>query len=398
MFWRISMEKNILKEIENSRQGLIQLRREFHQIPELGFEELKTSKKIAGFLTELGLQVESGIAKTGVVGLLEGKQSRKTILYRADIDGLPIQEENKIGYCSKHPGVMHACGHDAHISMALITAKILSTFKNKLAGSVKFCFQPAEETVDGAKKMIEYGVLDNPKVDAAFGFHVWNFLPAGKIGWRSGSIMAASNQLDVQIFGKESHGAMPHEGKDSIVTAATFIQQIQNIVSRKLPPGEKAVISFGKIYGGAARNIIAREVKLEGTIRTFQKETSQKINTEICQIAKGLEISERVKIKISNIETAPAVINDGNLTTLVVASAENIVGKENVICIDPLFGSEDISEFFEKVPGCYIFIGSKRTDGKIFASHHNPKFNIDEKCLIIGVKIAVNFILRYFDE
>lgn len=392
------MNEEIIRAIENQQQSLIELRRQFHQIPELGFQERKTSRKIEDYLNEMGLTVTSGVADTGVVALLTGQQAKRTILYRADIDGLPIQEENNVPYRSQHPGIMHACGHDAHIAMALMTAKILANFKDQLKGNVKFVFQPAEEIVDGAKKMIEAGVLKNPPVDAAIGFHVWNDIPAGKIGIKTGPVMATVNHLNVIITGNIGHGAMPYQGRDSIVAAADFIQQVQNIITRKLDPRKNVVISFGKINGGYVRNTVGGTVKLEGTIRTFDKVVIKKIDGELRKIAEALAIIHGVEIKVQNRETATAVVNDPNMTDLARKAAEQIVGGENIIEIEPLMGSEDMSEFLNKVPGCYLLIGSGNEAGKFTPPHHNSKFDINEKCLGIGVRMAVSLIWLFLNE
>jgi len=337
---------------------LIALRREFHKIPELGFEEFKTAHKIAAYLERLGLSVSSGLAGTGVVALLKGGRAGKTVMYRADMDALPIEEANDADYRSLHPGKMHACGHDAHVSMALMTAKILKRVQNQLSGNIKFVFQPAEETVNGAKKMIQAGVLDAPKVAMAFGFHVWNHLPVGKIGYRYGPVMAASNQLDVLINGKQCHGAMPNEGNDTIVAAAQFIQQAQAIVSRRLKPTDSAVISFGKINGGYARNILPATVALEGIVRTFTSTVDQVIDRELRNIAAGIEKSSGVKIELSNMRTAPAVVNDPEITALAKASAERIVGADNLVEAEPSLGSEDMAYFLKKVPGCFLSLAA----------------------------------------
>ncbi len=389
------MHEEILKKVEENKSELIALRRNFHQIPELGFSEIKTSAAIADYLKKLGLSVQTGVAKTGVVALLEGGKPGPTILYRADMDALPIEEKNQISYCSRHPGRMHACGHDAHIAMALMTAKILAENRDQLSGKVKFVFQPAEETVDGAKKMIAAGALENPSPDAAFGMHVWNRLPVGKVVAQPGPLMAASEKFDVSISGKLTHGAMPEGGADSIVAASAFIQQIQTVVSRRLDPREKAVVSIGTIHGGQARNTVGGNVELKGTIRTFSKEVAALINSEIRKVAAGVEVGFGVKVEISIEETSPAVINDVAISKIARKSAEDVVGKENVVDYEPQMGSEDMSEFLNRIPGCFLFIGSQNEKIGKAAPHHNPHFDIDEESLVIGTKIALNFILNY---
>ncbi|NOZ61395.1 MAG: amidohydrolase [Calditrichaeota bacterium] len=388
----------LFEKINKNKSELIQLRRKFHQIPELGFSEKKTSAAIAAYLKELGISPQTGVGKTGVVGLLPGANPGATILYRADMDGLPIEEKNQVPYHSRHAGMMHACGHDGHIAMALLAAKILSEMKEQFSGTIKFVFQPAEETVDGAKQMIAAGVLENPAPEVAIGMHVWNRLPVGTVVAQSGPLMAASNRLDVKISGKLSHGAMPESGADSIVAASHFIQQIQTIVSRRLDPREKAVVSIGQIHGGQARNTIGGVVELAGTIRTFSQEIAGLIQTEILKIISGIERSFDVKIEISNVETSPAVVNDPRVTELVRRSAANVVGKENLVDYEPQMGSEDVSEFLNRVPGCFFFVGSQNDETGKIAPHHNPYFDIDEESLAIGVKIVVDFILSYLQK
>ena len=385
----------LFEKIDQNKSELIQLRRRFHQMPELGFSEIKTSSAIASYLRNLGLTVQTGVAKTGVVALLSGEKTGPTILYRADMDALPMEEKNDVPYRSQNPGVMHACGHDGHIAMALFAAKILTEMREELSGTIKFVFQPAEETVDGAKEMIAAGVLENPKPDIALGMHVWNRLPVGTVVVQSGALMAASNLLDVKINGKLAHGAMPESGADSIVAASHFIQQIQTIVSRRLDPREKAVVSIGQIQGGQARNTIGGEVTLSGTIRTFSRETAEIIQSEILRIAEGIERSFDVKIEVTNAETSPAVVNDAVVTELVRRSAEKVVSKENVVDYEPQMGAEDVSEFLNRVPGCFFFIGSNNEKTGKVAPHHNPFFDFDEESLVIGVKIVCDFILSY---
>ncbi len=388
----------IFKIIDKEEQNLIKLRREFHQIPETGFQEFKTSDKIIQFLKRIGVDDIQPVAGTGVIGVLKGRSDQKTILYRADIDGLPIEEENDVTYRSQHPGKMHACGHDAHIAMALVTCSMLSRFKDKLNGNVKFVFQPAEETVDGAKKVIEAGALENPKVDAAIGFHVWNNLQIGKISIQQGPIMAASNHLNINIMGKEAHGAKPHEGIDPILAAAQLIQQLHSIVHRKISIDDKFVISIGKISGGTARNIIAKQVDLQGIIRTFDSATRSRIEREIKNTGHGLEKSHGVKVNIDNMETVPALVNDEKMVNYAKKSAQKFIDPENIVAIEKQFGSEDVALFFQKVPGCYIILGSGNTATGLNQPHHNSKFDIDERCLITGVKIAVDMILSFLTQ
>jgi len=392
---------NIKDEVLKEKQTTINLRRELHKIPEPGFEEFKTSGFISEKLTGYGLDVKTGAAKTGVIGNLISKQfnnksgnKRKTIMLRADIDALPIQEKSNIDYISTHKGYMHACGHDGHIAIALTAAKILSSHKNELKGNVKFVFQPAEEYQGGAKPMIEEGVLHNPEVNSAIGLHIWNSIPSGKVGIRKGPLMASVDNFKIKIIGKSSHGAMPHEGVDSIVIASYIINSIQTIITREINPVTPCVITIGKISGGSASNIIAEEVYLEGTARTLNQDLNSIIFQKMEKIIKGITECMNAKYEFDYDFLYPVTVNNDEMTQVVYEAACEAVGAENIIEPEQSMGGDDMAYYLQKIPGCYFFLGSSNKEKGIDFPLHSNNFNFDEGCLPIGVEIIIRTILK----
>ena len=302
------MPINIKTEVQSIKKSIIENRRDFHMHPELGFKEIRTSKIIADKLSNYGLDVKTGVGKTGVVATLKGAQSGKTIGLRADMDALPIQETGDLPFKSVNDGIMHACGHDGHISMLLGAAKILSKMKNQIKGTVKFIFQPAEEGGGGAQYMIEDKVLDG--VDEIYGAHLWNYQEYGTIGVKSGPIMAAADLFDISIKGKGGHGATPHGTVDAIIVASQIIQSLQTIVSRNTNPLESTVVTVGKINGGYNFNVIADKVSLQGTTRSYTEENRQLIKTRMNEILDGIGIAFKAKIILNYKDGYPPVIND----------------------------------------------------------------------------------------
>ena len=388
----------------NSEQAreLIADRRMFHRIPELGYCEEKTSSNIAERLDSLGYEVTTGIGKTGVVGLMASKDPQpeaenRTLLYRADMDALPIQEENDVDYSSEHPGVMHACGHDAHIAIGLAVARRLAEERDRLSGNLKFAFQPAEEGGKGALAMIEDGVLQNPEVTATVGLHVWNNLPIGKVGIYTGALMAAVDEFHLTIEGKGGHGAMPHQTVDAIVTAAHVITSLQTIVSRNIAPLDPAVVTVGAVSAGTAFNVIAGSARLRGTVRTFDKETYTRIPLMIERVIKGVCDSMGATYEFEYKRQTLPLVNRAEIADLVAECAGAVVGPENVVRDESVrtMGGEDMSYFLERVPGCYFFLGSRNEAlGKVHP-HHSPKFDIDESALAIGAEIMTRVAYRY---
>lgn len=373
------------------------IRRDIHKHPELGFREIRTSEIIARELKELGLEVQTGIAETGVIGILRGKNPGPVILIRSDMDALPITEETNAEYSSETPGVMHACGHDGHIAILLTVAKLLHAYRDEISGTIKFVFQPAEEGLGGAERMIIDGVLDDPKPTLSLALHLWNDQQLGWIGVSQGSSMAGAEIFKVNIRGKGGHGAAPHLANDPILAAAHIITALQSISSRNIPPLKSAVVSVCKISGGEAFNVIPQEVHLAGTIRTFDPEVREKVLERFDVIVYGLAETMGCQADIEINRLTPAVINHPILAGRVQEIAKNlypkgIVDDNNYVTM----GSEDMAFMMEKVPGCFIFIGSANSEKSLDASHHHPRFDFDERALSKAVAIlsaaAVDFL------
>ena len=359
------------------------LRRDFHKHPEIGYEEIRTAEIVATELTELGLDVRSGIAKTGVVGLLHGKKEGPVILIRADMDALPIQEETNAEYASVNDGVMHACGHDGHTAVLLSVARILKSHEDELAGTVKFVFQPAEEGLGGAERMILEGVLENPKPDISLAFHVWNDKQVGWFGIAQGPCMAGAEIFKIKIRGKGGHGAAPHLAVDPILAASQIINALQSIPSRNVPPLKSSVVSVCTIQGGNAFNVIPQEVQMAGTIRTFDPEVREKVLERFEVIVYGMAETMGCTAEIELDRLTPAVINDKDTSIRLKSIAESLFPNASIDSSNYLtMGSEDMAFLMEEVPGCYIFVGSANSEKLLDASHHHPLFDFDEQALV----------------
>ncbi len=390
---------------------VIEWRREFHQSPELSNREFKTGAKIAAHLKSLGLEVQYPIAKTGVVALLKGGKPGPVVALRADIDALPVTERNDLPFASKEKvqfngqetGVMHACGHDGHMSILMAVAEILAKNKSELKGIVKFIFQPAEEGAPageegGASLMIKEGVLENPKVDVIFGLHLQALLPSGQLAYRSGGLMAAVDGVNIKVKGIGAHGATPWDSVDPIVISSQIISGLQTIVSRQtdLTKGA-AVITIGSIHGGIRRNIIPEEVLLEGTIRTFEDNMQKIVHDKIRLTATKIAESAGAKADVDILIMYPATINDPKLTDLMAPSLIRTAGAANVNITVPVTMAEDFSFFQKKIPGFFFFLGAYPAEMKLTSQpvHHTADFMIDEKALITGVKALVNLTVDY---
>jgi amidohydrolase len=369
------------------------MRRDFHMHPELGFREIRTGSIVVKELEALGIEVTKGVGKTGVVGFLEGAKPGPTLLLRFDMDALPIIEETGADYASQNSGVMHACGHDGHTSIGLTVAKILNSHKNKLAGSIKFCFQPSEEgdngeQVGGAEMMLRDGVLDSPKVDMTLSMHLWNEKPLGWIHAAKGPIMAGADIFKIKLIGKGGHGAIPSATIDPIVAAAQIVSATQSIVSRNVGPMESAVVSFTIINAGTAFNVIPQEVLLEGTIRTFDSIVREKVIARFEEIVKGVAVAMGCNAEVNVKKITPALINNEAVTTKVQEAARRLLPTADHDASPYLtMGAEDMAFMQEKVDGCYFFIGSNNKEKKLDYGHHHPKFDFDEAALVNGVAI-----------
>jgi len=393
-------------------QKVIQWRHEIHQNPELSNREFKTAEKVANHLKSLGIEVQTGIAHTGVVGILKGNRPGKVLALRADMDALPVKEENDLPYRSKvvttfagqETGVMHACGHDTHVAILMGVAEYLSK-NNDFAGTVKFLFQPAEEgppqgEKGGARLMVEEGVLDQPKVDAVYGLHINSATPVGIVRYKSKGIMAAAQRFVIDVQGKQAHGSQPWKSIDPILIAAKIVDGLQSIISRNSElTKEGAVISVGSIHSGIRFNIIPETAQMVGTIRTLDEEMKQliikRMKEMVPQIAEAYGGSAQVDI----FETAALTYNDPDLTKLAVASLKKALGENQVVEMQAVTGAEDFSAFQEKVPGFYFFLGGliQGNNPKDAPSHHTPEFMVDDAGLIYGVKAMVQLSLDFLN-
>jgi len=375
-------------------EELTETRRAIHRHPELGFREVRTAALVAQRLRSLGLAVREGVAQTGVVGLLQGSRSGKTVLLRADMDALPMQEASGAEYASEIPGVMHACGHDAHTSMLLGAARVLTARRDRLAGNVKFVFQPAEEGPGGARPMIEAGVMQDPSVDVAFGLHLINDFPVGSVGLRPGPVMASMDTLEITVKGRGGHGALPHQAVDAIVVAAQVVTALQTIASREINPTVPVVVSLGTIHGGFRHNVIAPEVSLTGTVRTFdeslRKTFPERIERIVRQVCRAFRAEAEVRYEFGY----PVTVNDHAMTSFARDIASEVVGAEHVRMMEAMMGSEDMAYFFQAVPGCFLFLGSSNPAKNLTAPHHSPEFDFDEACLPLGVQLWVRLVER----
>ncbi len=388
-------------DIDEIMPGVIADRRHLHEHPELGFQEVETSRFVAERLQALGVEdIRTGIAKTGVTGLIRGTASSdgptKTVLLRADMDALPIREENDVDYRSVADGVMHACGHDGHTAMLLGVSRVLLDQRDRFAGTVKVLFQPAEELPPGgAKPMIEAGVLEDPKVDAAFGMHLAQEQPLGVIGVRAGATMAAADRFVVHIKGKGGHGARPQSTVDPVVVGAQIVVALQTIVGREVDPTKAAVVTVGAFRAGEAFNVIPDTAELRGTVRTFDPEVRQQIAERIEALVTGIATSMRAEATVEYRYGYPATVNDPEMTELVRAAAAEVVGPDRVIEPPQTMGAEDMSYFLEQVPGCYYIVGSRNPDKGLVWGHHHPRFDFDEEALANGIETLVTTTLRY---
>lgn len=385
---------DFLKEALNIKEELITLRRDFHSNPELGFEEYETSKKIKSFLKNEGIEYKE-VAGTGICAIIRGNGD-KTIGLRADIDALPLEDNKNCEYSSKIKGKMHACGHDAHTTILLGAAKILNSIKNELKGNIKLFFEPAEETVGGAKFMIKEGVLENPHVDCIVGLHVDEGINCGKIGIKRGVVNAASNPFTITIKGKGGHGAHPDSTIDPIVIASQVILGIQTIVSREIPPTDPIVITVGSIHGGTAQNIIPEEVKISGIIRTMKSEHRNYVKKRFKEVVEGIVHSMRGDCIIDIEESYPCLYNNDDILNLLENSAESIIGKENIKKLEsPSMGVESFAYFSMERPSAFYFLGVRNEEKGIINPAHGSFFDIDENAIPIGVAIQCKIAYDY---
>ncbi len=374
-------------------QDIVALRRDLHAHPELAYEEIRTSKIVAQRLRDLGMEVWTGIGQTGVVGVLRGALPGPCILVRADMDALPITEENDWEWKSSVAGKMHACGHDCHVSIGLTVARLLCAERSTLRGTIKFMFQPAEEGFAGASKMIADGVLDDgkfgPRPDRALALHVWSEIEVGKVATKSGPIMACADEFQATIFGTGGHGAMPHQTIDPIVIAAQIVIALQTTISRNLDPLQPGVVTVGKVIAGSAHNVIPGQADLCGTLRSFDPTVRALLERRCREIIEELPKAFGARGEWHYQPGYPPTVNDERVTKLVQSAIVKTVGEENSIPFVPVMGAEDFSFVLQEIPGCYFFVGGRNPAIDAVYGHHHPKFNIDERALEIGARVMV---------
>ena len=387
--------KNYRAQIEVSRDDLVQWRRDFHQHPELAFEEVRTAGIVAKELQELGIEVQTGIGKTGVVGILDGAHEGPTVLVRCDMDALPVEEENKTDYVSHTSGKMHACGHDGHTAIALAVARTLHQNRQNLHGRVKFVFQPAEEVGLGANAMIEDGVLETPAPDICLGLHLWNELPVGEIAVPTGPSMAGAGRFTLRIQGRGGHAAMPHQTADPVMALVHTISAMQTIVSRNVDPTEAVVISTTQLAGSHAYNIIPDEASCVGTVRTFTQSVTQHVIERMTEIAESTARAAGCKADFAFEQLTLPVNNNGDIAERL---AKGFATAMPDISVHPTFrtmAAEDVSLFLDQVPGVYMMVGSANAERGLDYPHHHPRFDFDEEALVIGASALTSAIAEF---
>lgn len=383
-------------DIDELVPDMVALRRDLHEHPELAFEEVRTSNIVAQRLRSLGLEVQTGIAKTGVVGLLHGGASKpgsKTIAIRADMDALPIYELNEIEYRSTSDGKMHACGHDGHTSILLAVANILSKRRSELAGDVKFVFQPAEERIGGAAPMVKEGAMQD--VDGVIGLHLMSNYPLGRVSVRPGAVFASADRFILRVKGKGGHAAMPDEAVDPIVISAYITTALQTLISRETSPFSPSVITIGQISAGTAFNIIPEVAEMQGTMRAYSTEHREKLVRRIGEVASGIANAMGGTCHVEVFDGCPPCINDPAMAELVHKAAIFSVGEKNVGEDYITAGSDDMAYFLEAVPGCYFIVGTRNEEKGVKYPHHHPRFNIDEDALPIGVEVMTRATMEF---
>ena len=387
------MKIEIREEIKNIKDEIYTIRRHFHRYPELSFKEFNTAETISQHLNNLGISHKKGVGKTGIVGEINFGPG-PTIALRADMDALPIQEENNLDYRSLNDGVMHACGHDGHMAILLGAANALSKNSKLKKGTVRFIFQPAEEGLGGAKYMIEDGCLD--KVDEIYGLHLWNYQLYGEVGIKDGPVMASADLFDIEVSGKGGHGATPQGTVDAIVVASNLVTMLQTIVSRNTNPLESTVLSIGKIKGGHNFNIISDKVHMSGTTRAYTEENRTMIKQRMKEVIEGVSKSFGADIKLNYKDGYPPTVNHSSQVEKVLEAASSVVasGAKNPYLS---MGGEDFSYYLQNKPGCFFFVGSAPNENEILSTpHHCSHFNIDERALLIGASVYLNLIENSF--
>ena len=389
------MVGDISQDVAELEGQLIETRRDFHRHPELSFQERRTGEIVATRLDAMGWKVKSGVAETGVVGLLEGNGPGETLMVRVDIDALPIQEPGDRPYSSLVDGVMHACGHDGHTAVGLAVAELLGRYRDSIKGRIKLVFQPAEEIMSGAIRMIEEGVMKDPVVDRVLSFHLWSPLPVGQVVSQSGPIFSSADEIRITVKGKGGHGGMPHLSVDPIVIASHVVTALQTVLSREISPTQTAVLGFGTIHGGTAFNVVSGQVELTGTVRTLDDSVREFVMKRTEEIAVGVARGLRGDAQFRHVRGAPMVVNDSSVADVVAKAAAPIVGRDNVVTIPPPQVGDDAAFFLREAPGCYFLVGCGNPQRGIIASHHSAQFDIDEAALPLATRILAEAALHY---
>ena len=388
------MADELKRRVADLTGPLVAWRRALHRRPELGFAEHETAALVAKQLRELEMDVKTGVAKTGVVGVLRAKApSRPPVLLRADMDALPISETLGRSYGSEIAGKMHACGHDGHMAMLLGAASVLSAVRERVDRDVVFCFQPGEEGLGGADAMIREGVLSEHGVAEAYGLHLWSLFPVGTVQVRSGPTMAAQDEFVATMVGKAGHGAMPHEARDPVVAAAQAVVALQSVVARSIDPIQAAVVSVGSLHGGTAPNVIPETATMHGTLRSFDEGVREILRRRVREVLEGTAAAAGCRLDYTLSPGYPAVVNDPEAVSRVRRHAALVVGEANVVEPAPMAAAEDFAYFLRHVPGAFAFIGAGNVDRGITAPHHAPQFDIDESALPIGAELLVRIAL-----
>ncbi len=403
--WAQPRQERIAKAAEALHHALVAQRRDFHMYPELSNREERTSRVIAEKLKALGFDdIRTGVSRYGVVALLKGAKPGPVVAVRADMDALPVEETLAAPYKSRNPGVKHACGHDVHMTVALGAAELLSRMRGEIAGSVKFIFQPAEEGApegedSGAARMIAEGALENPRPAAIFALHTNPLLEAGKIGYQPGAALASSDSLTIRIIGKKVHAAWPHQGIDPIVVAAECLLALQTIRSRRIDPVEPLVLTIGSIHGGNRRNIIADEVRMEGTLRTHSEAVRERARSLVKEIVGNVAAAHGARAEVAwSPRSIPPTVNDAALVEATLPVMRRTLGPENVVQSAPVMGGEDFTFFQRVIPGFMFWLGVGNAAKGITAMLHTPEFDADESSLVAGVKVMTSIVLDYLER
>ena len=384
------MQEWIRREADELLPQLVEWRRDFHRHPELGFQEVRTAGVVAAHLQTLGLEVSAGVGKTGVIAMVEPDglpEDSETVLLRFDMDALPIHEETDLPFASENPGVMHACGHDGHTAIGMGVAQLLTRHRNELPGRVKLVFQPAEEGLGGAMAMIEDGALEAPQPAAAYGLHLWSRLPYNQVVVQPGPLWAAADMFTLTVFGKGGHGATPHDTIDATLVACQLVVALQTIVSRNANPSDTAVVTVGALHSGNAGNVISERAVLEGTIRSFEPEVRSLLLERIDEVCTGICQAFGARYEFELQSCVPATINSESGARVMESIANEVVGGQNVTRIAPMMVGEDMAEFLNRAPGCFVLVGAANPEEGFYSPHHSPTFDFEESVMPTGVAL-----------